>query len=257
LILTIACANLAGLFLARALNRQKELALRFALGAGRARLVRQLLTETVFISAAGGLLGLLLALWIAPAGFSLAVGEGDLAAVDLGPDFWLIAFTSAVSVGTGLLAGIAPVLRIPAARPQDALRNVPVHGPPRLTKGLLTAQVALTIALVGAAALFLQTLNNFRRIDVGFQPDHLLHVTMDVGTQSLSEAQFGSYISRARDAVAAVPGVQAVTFANMPIGTGVSQFLMLAVPGYEPSSSAMKNAAALRSSAPGSSRRSG
>jgi predicted permease len=251
LILTIACANLAGLFLARALNRQKELALRFALGAGRARLVRQLLTETVLISAAGGLLGLLLALWIAPAGFSLAVGEGDLAAVDLRPDFWLIAFTSAVSVGTGLLAGIAPVLRIPAARPQDALRNVPVRGSPRLTKGLLTAQIAMTIALVGAASLFLQTLTNFRRIDVGFQPDHLLHVTMDVGTQSLSETQFGSYVSRARDVVAAVPGVQAVTSANMPIGTGVSQFLMLAVPGYEPSNEPMRNAAGIAFVGPG------
>ena len=251
LILMIACANLAGLFLARALNRQKELALRFALGAGRARLVRQLLTETVLISAAGGLLGLLLALWIAPAGFSLAVGEGDLAAVDFRPDFWLIAFTSAVSVGTGLIAGLAPVLRIPAARPQEALRNVPVHGSPRLTKGLLTAQIALTVALVGAAALFLQTLTNFRRIDVGFQPDHLLQVTLDVGTQSLDEVQFSSYMSRARDAVAAVPGVQAVSSADRRIGSGVGQFLMLAVPGYEPSNDPMRNAAGIAVVGPG------
>ncbi len=251
LILTIACANLAGLFLARALNRQKELALRFALGAGRARLVRQLLTETVVIGAAGGLLGLLLAQWIAPAGFSLAVGEGDLAAVDLRPDMWLIAFTAAVSVGTGLVAGIAPVLRIPAARPQDALRNIRAHGSPRLTKGLLTAQIALTIALVGAAALFLQTLTNFRRVDVGFQPDHLLHVTMDVGTQGLAGPQFGSYIERSREALAAIPGVQAVTHSNMPLGTGVSQFLMLAVPGYEPSNNPMRNAAGIAFVGPG------
>jgi putative ABC transport system permease protein len=251
LILTIACANLAGLVLARALNRQKELALRFALGAGRARLVRQLLTETVVIGAAGGLLGLLLAQWIAPAGFSLAVGEGDLAAVDLRPDMWLIAFTVAVSVGTGLVAGIAPVLRIPAARPQDALRNIRAHGSPRLTKGLLTAQIALTIALVGAAGLFLQTLTNFRRVDVGFQADHLLHVTMDVGTQGLAGPQFGSYMERAREALAAVPGVQAVTHSNMPLGTGVSQFLMLAVPGYETSSNPMRNAAGIAFVGPG------
>jgi putative ABC transport system permease protein len=251
LILTFACANLTGLFLARALNRQKELALRFALGAGRARLVRQLLTETVLVGAAGGLLGLLVAQWIAPAGFSLAVGEGDLAAVDLRPDLWLIAFTAAVSVGTGLVAGIAPVLRIPAARPQDALRKLPVHASPRLTKGLLTAQIALTIALVGAAALFLQTLTNFRRIDVGFQPDHLLHVTMDVGTQGLGEAQFGAYMARAQEALAAIPGVQAVTSSNMPIGAGVSQFLMLAVPGYEPSNEPMRNAAGIAFVGPG------
>jgi predicted permease len=251
LILTIACANLAGLFLARALNRQREWALRFALGAGRARLVRQLLTETVLLSAAGGLLGLLLALWIAPAGFSLAVGEGDLAAVDLRPDLWLMAFTSAVSIGTGLIVGMAPVLRIPAAHPQDALRNVPVHGSPRLTKGLLTAQVALTIALVGAAALFLQTLTNFRRIDLGFQSDHLLQVTLDVGTRSLGEAQFATYMSRARDAVAAVPGVQAVSSADRPMGTGVGQFLMLSVPGYQPSTNPMRNAAGIAYVGPG------
>jgi predicted permease len=253
LILMIACTNLAGLFLARTLNRTKELALRFALGAGRARLVRQLLTETLLISAAGGALGLLLALWIAPAGFRLAVGAADLAAVDLRPDLWLIAFTSAVSVGTGLVAGMAPVLRIPAARPQDALRNVRVHGSPRLTTGLLTAQIALTIALVGAAALFLQTLMNFRRVDLGFQPDRLLHVTLDVGTQSLGEAQFVSYMSRARDAVAAVPGVQEVTSANRPIGTGVGQFFDLAVPGdgYERSSSPKRNSAGIAFVGPG------
>jgi predicted permease len=251
LVLTIACANLAGLFLARALNRQKELALRFALGAGGGRLVRQLLTETVLISVAGGVLGLLLALWIAPAGFSLAVGEADRAAVDLEPDFWLIAFTTAVSIGTGLVAGLAPVFRIPAARPQDALRNVRVHGSPRLTKGLLAVQIALTIALVGAAALFLQTLTNFRRIDVGFQPDHLLQVTLDVGTQSLGEAQFASYMSRARDAIAAVPGVQAVSSMDRRIGTGVGQFLMLAVPGYEPSNDPMRNAAGIAFVGPG------
>jgi predicted permease len=251
LILAIACANLAGLFLARALNRQKELALRFALGAGRARLVRQLLIEAALVAAAGGALGLLLAQWIAPAGFSLAVGAGDLAAVDLRPDLWLIAFAAAVSIGTGLIAGIAPVLRIPASRPRDALRNVAVPGSPRLTKGLLTAQLALTLALVGAAALFVQTLTNFRRIDVGFRPDHLLQVTMDVGTRNLSPPQFASYLTRAREALSAIPGVEAVTSANMPLGTGVSRFLMLAVPGYEPSSEPMRNAAGIAFVGPG------
>lgn len=251
LVLLIACANLAGLFLARALSRQKELALRFALGAGRGRLVRQLFSETLVIGAVGGAAGLLLAQWIAPAGFSLAAGEADLAAVDLRPDFWLIAFTAAVSIGTGLVAGVAPVLRIPAARPRDAFRNVPVPGSQRLTKGLLTAQLALTIALLGTAALFVQTLTNFRRIDVGFRPDRLLHVTMDAGTQSLSEAQFGAYMTRAREVLGSIPGVEAVSSSNAPFGTGVSQFLMLSVPGYEPSSQPMRNAAGIAFVGPG------
>ena len=251
LILAIACTNLAGLFLARALNRQKELGLRFALGAGRLRLVRQLFTEIVLVALAGGAVALILAQWLAPAGYYLAVGEGALDAVDLAPDASMLGFTAAVSVGTAILAGFAPALRASAAHPQDALRNVRLHASPRLTQSLLAAQVALTVTIVGAAALFLQTLTNFRRIDVGFEPFHLLTITMDVGARDLDEVRFQAFLKQGRDALAAMPGVRAVTDSYGSLGVGVGTYFNIDPPGSDRSPDPRQDSAGVAYGGPG------
>jgi predicted permease len=236
LILLIACANLAGLFLAQATSRQREFGLRLALGAGRSRLLRQVFTESLLLAGIGGALGLLLAQWIGPAAFTLATDDTGLRAVDLGPDRRMLAFTAALSVLAGLIVGAASVLRASAANPQEALRSRRTQGSPRLTKALLTAQIALTVTLVGSAALLLQTLTNFRRIDVGFEPRQLLAVTMDAGLGTFERSRAAEYVRQAASALAAVPGVQAVTYSNRAFGTGVPINLAVNAPSVARSS---------------------
>jgi predicted permease len=232
LVLLIACANLAGLFLAQALNRHREFGLRLALGAGRSRLMRQLFTESLLLAFIGGGLGLVFAQWIGPAGFTLATDDTGLRAVNLEPDRWILAFTAALSVVAALVVGTVVVLRVSSANPQDALRNVGVAGSPRLTKAMLVAQIAFTITLVGSAALFLETLTNFRRIDVGFQPKELMTITMDAGLRSVEASRAIEYIRHATERLAALPGVRAVTYSNAAMGTGVPMNLMVDVPGF-------------------------
>ncbi len=251
LVLLIACSNLAGLFLARALNRQKELGLRFALGAGRFRLMRQLFTEILLIALAGGVLALLLAQWLAPAGYYLALGDGALDGVDLRPDAWMLGFTALVAIGAALLSGFAPVLRASATNPQDALRNISAHGSPRLTRSLMAAQVALTITIVGSAALFLQTLTNFRRIDVGFGSDRLLTVTMDIGTRDLDETRFHSFLAQGREALSALPGVQAVTDSYGSLGVGVGTYFNIAPPASDRTPDPRRDSAGVAYGGPG------
>ena len=231
-VLLIACANLAGLFLAQALNRQREFGLRLALGAGRSRLLRQVVTESLVLSAMGGCLGLLLAQWIGPVGFSLATDDTALRAVDLGPDRSVFAFTALISALVGLAVGAGSVLRAASANPQEALRNIRSPGSPRLTKALLTTQIALTITLVGTATLLLQTLTNFHRVDLGIRPERLLSVRMDPGFGRLDRAGAIAYVRQAAVALEGLPGVQAVTYSDRAMGRGIGMNLVLDIPGF-------------------------
>ena len=227
LVLLIACANLAGLFLARAINRQREFGLRLALGAARSRLARQVLTETLLLAAAGGGLGLLFAMWIAPAGFRLATDDSVLQAVNLAPDTWTLVFTALLSCLAGVCVALAAIIRPARLNPQDALRHRAGHGSNRLTKLVLGAQIALTLTLVGSAALLLQTLTNFRHIDIGFRQDKLVSVSMDAGLGTLAQGRALEYVRQAAAALSRLPGVATVTYSNVPFGTGVPMNLVL------------------------------
>jgi predicted permease len=181
LVLLIACANVGNLLLARASSRQREVAVRLALGAGRRRLVRQLLTESLLLALLGGALGLLVARWVLDFLLSLITSEPGLA-VRL--DLPVLAFTLGVSVATALLFGLAPARRAarvdldPALKSQrvisgDAARGFGLRG------GLVVSQVALSLLLLVMAGLFLRSLQNLRSQELGYRPDGVLVVAID------------------------------------------------------------------------------
>jgi predicted permease len=170
LVLLIVCANVANLLLSRAATRQREISIRLSLGATRARLMRQLLTESVLLASIGGVLGILVAKW---SGQLLPGGAGQATAIE-----WrVLSFVLAVTAVTGIAFGIAPALRTTSinvsATLKDTSRSV-AGSRSVLTKGLLVLQVAVSLVLLIAAGLFLRTLNNLRHVDVGFNTRNLV-----------------------------------------------------------------------------------
>ena len=211
-VLLIACANVANLALARASHRRREIALRMALGSGRARVVRQLLVENLLLAGAGGLLALAIAWW-GGAAMVRMISTGDTPVpLDVRPDWPVFGFAAAVSLASGILFGLAPALRGTRVDPGTALKegSPGVAGASRFAdRTLVAVQVALSLVLVSAAGLFARTLSNLRGVDVGYQRQNILMFSVD--------AQLGGYpAARARglyrdilERAAALPGVQA------------------------------------------------
>ncbi len=172
LVLLVACANVASLLLARASARQKEMAVRLAIGAGRGRIVRQLLIESAVLSLAGAACGVGLA-WFS-SGFlvRLLSSDGQRIVFDLTPNWHVLGFTIAVAIATALVFGLAPALYTSAAEPSTTLRNDARTGSTRsrLLPSLVSAQVALSLVLLAGAGLFVRTLQNLRDLDPGFNP---------------------------------------------------------------------------------------
>ncbi len=224
LLLLIACANLAGLLVARAAARQKEIAVRLALGARRSRLVRQLVVESGLLALGGGALGLLLAAWsgtlllrLIPAGYGL----GD--AFTVRPDGRVLAFTLAVSVATGLAFGLLPALQ--ATRPGlgTTLRTQGAAAQPgeiRLRKSLVVAQLAVSLLLLLGALVFAQSLAGLRRLDPGFQPGRLLTFSLDASLNGYREPAMRALYRRAADEIATLPGVAAASFSELGLISG-------------------------------------
>jgi putative ABC transport system permease protein len=185
LLLLLACINMASMLLARSAGRQREIAVRVALGAGRGRLVRQMLTESVLLSAAGALAGVLLA-YFGTGMLVRIMASGrvfERVEIEVHPDLHLILFTAAVALLTGVLFGLAPAWYAFRAAPASALRQTGKGGDTwfwRLFgKALVAAQVALSIVLVTAALVFLGHLSHLRHFDLGFRSDHVLLVNVD------------------------------------------------------------------------------
>jgi predicted permease len=219
LVLLIASANVAGLALARSSARQKEIAVRLALGAARWRLARQLLTESLLISAIGGALGILLAYWGVQALVRLMSTGGfwpTHLVVHL--DLRILVFTAGVSVFAGVLLGLAPVLRF--AREdlhpllKGAMWSTPSENLRKLRPGwlsvgnaLVVAQVALSIVILVGAGLMVRTLANLQRIDLGFTPRNLLLFSVDPTLNGYTPAQTRVLYSQLLDRLNAIPGV--------------------------------------------------
>ncbi len=224
LVLLIACANVANLQLARAAARGREIAVRVALGASPAQLVRQLLTESVLLALAGGVFGLLLALWGVPLLLGLG-GNGLPPAGEIGLDARVLLYTLALSLLTGLLFGLAPALQVSRTSLQETLKEGGrgAAGGRRgqaMRRGLVVATVALALTLLAGAGLLIRSFGRLLGVSPGFAPDHLLTFVVN-----LPNAKYGNDtlriagVERVVDAVSRVPGVvSAGGTSNIPFG---------------------------------------
>jgi predicted permease len=214
LILLIVCANVANLLLSRAAAQQKELSVRLSLGATRFRLIRQLLTESVLLSFVGAGCGMLVAYW----GRQLLPGSAGQAPLD-----WrVLSFACVVALATGVLFGIAPALRatghVAEALKQNSRSVTGSRG--LLGKSLLVAQVAISLVLLIGAGLFLRTVENLRRVNVGFNPTKLVLFRVNPALNRYDATRIGSLYAQLTERLQATPGVRAVTLANPPMLTG-------------------------------------
>jgi predicted permease len=221
LVLLIACSNLANLLIARASARQREIAIRLALGAGRGSLVRQLLLESLVLSAVGGVLGIGLAVAMDKAliGF-LPSGHTPLSLSGT-PDWTVLVFTFAISLIAGLVFGLIPALQ--STRPQlagtlkDQAGGVIRGGSAGLRKGLVVAQVSLSLLLLVGAGLFLQSLRNLKALNPGFDVQNLLAFDVDPTLNRGDKSWIDGYYRRLRDRLTGIPGVQSHSFAVVPV----------------------------------------
>jgi len=218
-VLLIACANVANLLLARAESRRKEIAVRLALGAPRARLIRQLLTESSLLALIGGAAGLLMSAWMS----DLILLFNLPPALDPSLDRWVLGFTLLVSLFTGLLFGLAPAIQasrldlVPALKDSVEIGNRPVRRF-SLRDILVVAQVALSLLLLIGSGLFLRSLQNAYSTDLGFETRNALLASVDLSLQGYSEAQERTFEEQLRERLASLPGVQSVSATSfMPV----------------------------------------
>jgi predicted permease len=236
LVLLVACANVANLLLARATTRQREIAIRLAMGASRRRLVRQLLTESVLLSLSGAVLGFGLAAIAARAISRFELPLPFPIVFDFNVDLRVLAFTAALSILTGMLFGLAPALR--ATRPDlvAALKNESsVFGRIRgfgLRNSLVVVQVALSLVLLASAGLFLRSLQHASSIDIGMKPDNILLMAVDPKLHNYSPAKTRQFLSQLRERVSALPGVRSMSFVDtLPLSIGGSSYNFSAAGG--------------------------
>ena len=239
MVLLIACANIANLLLARATGRQKEIAVRLAMGATRGRIVGQLLIETLSLSALGGVLGLALAFWADKAlmAIYLPSDSGNLK-ISTAPDLRILAFTLAVTVVTGVIFGLAPALQ--ATRPdvgrtlKDQAGAVVGGGHGRLRSALVVTQVALSLLLLIGAGLFLRSLKNLSNLGTGFPAERLVGFKIDPSLNGYTPQQLNGFYQQLTDSLGAIPGVQSVAVASMRIMENNEWDSGLTAEGYSP-----------------------
>src|SRR5437879_2642652 len=221
-VLLIACANVAGLLIARAAAREREIAIRLALGAGRLRIMRQLLVESLLLAAAGGLLGVVLASWTNRALLALLPPDTTSLNLSAAPDLRILLFTATVSCLTALIFGLVPALQGTRPNLAPTLKDqagavLGGGGQVRLRKSLVAAQVTLSLLLLIGAGLFIRSLRNLHDLGPGFPQNHLLAFNIDPSLNGYDVERSKAFYRQLTDAVGAVPGVQAVSLASMRI----------------------------------------
>src|ERR1700691_704850 len=221
LILLVACVNLANLMLARAAARNHEMSVRVAIGASRASLIRQVLTESLALSLVGALLGLAFAFWGSRLLLlMMTTGNPLLISFDLSPDVRVLVLTVSVAVGTGLLFGLAPAWRCsrqdPAAALQQSARGSG-RGAGALGKTLVIAQVSLSLILLLGAGLFVRSFERLRSIDTGFQKQSVLEISLNPVPRGYEKLDLNSYRRELIHRISNLPGVVSAAFSESPI----------------------------------------
>src|SRR5437867_4044399 len=225
LVLLIACANIANLLLARATARQREIAVRLAIGAGRARLIRQMLTESLLLALAGGAFGVLFAAWANDTLLAMVSAGPEPLPLHVAPDARVLAFTLAVSVVTALLFGTVPALRATRINLTPALKEgrsaVSAGSRSPLAKALIVSQVALSLVLLVGTGLFLRTLVKLTHVDTGFNRANVLLFAIDPPAVGYKEdARLANLYQQIEQRVSAQPGVRAASISFFTFNQG-------------------------------------
>jgi predicted permease len=225
LVLLIACANVANLLVARATARQKEFAVRLALGASRLRMVRQLLTESILLALLGGAGGLLFAWWTKDLLLAWHPWRAEGLDISLNLDGRVFGFTLAMSLLTGLLFGLAPALRATRGEVNATLKQTAGSLKPsgsRLSQSLVVAQIAISLLLLIGAGLFLRTLRNLQSVDLGFNTENVLLFRVDPRLNDYQGDQIAALYERMIERLATLPGVRSATLSRHPLLSGSS-----------------------------------
>jgi len=238
-VLLIACANVASLLVARAASRQKEIAIRLAIGAGRFRIVRQLLVESLLLSVAGGVLGLVLAIWTDRALLAFLPSDAVAFKLSTTPDLRILLFATAVSLLTGLIFGLVPALQStkPDVAPtlKDTVGGIVSGGTHvRVRKALVAAQVMLSLLLLIGAGLFIRSLRNLRDMGPGFTSGNLAAFELDPSLNGYNSERSKLFYRQLNAELKAIPGVRSVGLAFLRILENNESDSWLTIEGYHP-----------------------
>jgi predicted permease len=243
LVLLIACANVAVLLLARAMARRREFALRLSLGAGRARLIRQLLTESIMMAGAGGVLGMLCAGWTSR-GLTLLVPPDRRPLLELQLDVPTLAFAAAISIATAILFGLAPAVLatridlLPAMKQSGSGAVASEHPATKVwSAAFVVVQIALSLVLLVGAALFVKTLTNLQRQSLGVDDKRLLVFGLDASQNGYTGDRLANLYIELTRRLAAIPGAEAASAARLRLFSGWVSNGGISIPGMEPKAS--------------------
>ncbi len=236
IVLLIACANIANLLLARAANRTTEMAVRLSLGATRRQLITQVLAESVLLAVLGGIVSVVIAYWTL-AGITALLSTEAARAYDFHLSTPVFVFTAVVSLATGVLFGLAPALS--STRPDlvTALRNnsgklAGDRGAERFRASLVTVQIALSMALLIGAGLFIESLRNISRVDLGIDIEHVVQFGVSPGRSVYDSTRTMALYDRVEQTLAALPGVRGVTSSTVPLLGGNNRSRGVSVEGF-------------------------
>src|SRR5437899_12487192 len=244
LILTIACANIANLLLARSTARRREMAVRLSLGAGRMRVVRQLLTESALLSLAGGIVGVLVALWgIRSITWLLANGRDNFT-LHATLNWPVLGFTLALALATGLVFGLAPAMQATKVDLTPALKETRA-GAQRgsggrlgrrisLSHALVASQIAISLLVVVAAGLFGRTLSNLQSVELGFNKEHVLLFDLNARQAGYKNASLAQFYADLLDRFRRLPGVRNAALSQFALAVGSWNSQHVTIPGATP-----------------------
>ncbi|MBV9183458.1 MAG: ABC transporter permease [Acidobacteria bacterium] len=237
LVLLIACANLAGLLVVRGEARQREVAVRLAMGAGRARLIRQLLTESLLIGVAGGAAGIAMASGgLTAMVHAIPAGQGMLGLAS-SLDYRVLWFAILLTLATSILFGLAPALRATSVDLRSDLKEQGTRVSESrsgvgLRKALIVAQVSLTVVLLTGAGLFARTLANLERANLGVNADHVVQFSVSPDLNGSTPAHTLQFADSARREIAGLPGVGSVSISTIPMFSGDDMSFNITPEGY-------------------------